>query len=308
MNHLPFVRNWLTDYLWGLYRNQVSQAFIIDKALTKYTKSDLILDHYAVIDLPSPKTGLTSLYQVFSAIGYRVQGRDYLAEKQNEFLWMTEEDALEKPVRKVLPQVVVADFWLDEMPLNIQKLIEKYTKEIKHDYVRDIQNLSGKAYLGDPKAAEDLMKFLIKYFERDRSLPTVRDFEEVREYNELLAWVLAFGRQPNHFALSVHFLEKFESLEAFNIFIKDTLGICLNETEGAIKGSETQGMEQSSAKGDMFSLHLKDGSVLIPDRFMEFVWRYPQKEHKNPQKWDHYFTGFIAQNANRVIESVYQEK
>lgn len=308
MNYLPFVRKELTQYLWAQYQNQVKHAFLISQLLTKENKSPLILDHYAIIDLPSPKTGLGTLCHIFSAIGYIVQGRDYLEDKQNEFLWLTEMDAIEKPPEKVLPQVVVADFWLEEMPEKIRKIIKKYANEVKHDYLPEIQNLSGKAYLGQEKAAYILINLLKKYFERDRTLPTVRDFEEVREYNELLAWVLVFGRQPNHFSFGIHLLEKFNSLESFNTFIKEELNIALNDSEGVIKGNKAQGIEQSSTKGDLTKFYVRDGYIYLPDRFMEFVWRYPKEGHKDPQKWNHYFTGFVAKNANKVIESVYQDK
>ena len=308
MDYLPFVRRQLTNHLWKQYKDQVNHASIIDKVLTKLTGEDLILDHFAIIDLPSQTTGLNSLCEIFSSIGYIVQGQGYLAEKKNEFVWLREADAQEKPVGNVLPQVVVADFWVDEMPTNIRRIIEKSTKEIKHEFLPEIQNLSRKSYLGDQKSAHELVELLIKYFERDRPLPTIKDFKEVREYNELLSWVLVFGRHPNHFGLSVHFLNKFESLKAFNSFIEDEMNITLNKIGGYIKGTKEQGLEQSSTNGEEILLQLADGPIHIPDRFVEFVWRHPKNEYKNPQKWHHYFTGFITQNAEGIVESVYRDK
>lgn len=307
MDYLPFVRTELTKHLWNQYKSQVNHALVIDKTLTSLISSDLILDHFAIIDLPSETTGLSFLSEVFTSIGYTVQGKDYLEEKQNEFMWLSEIDAHEKPIKKVLPQVVVADFWLDKMPSGIRKIIEKYTKAVGQDTLPEIRNLSRKSYLGDQKSALRLMEILILYFERDRPLPTLNDFKNVRDYNELLAWVLVFGRQPNHFALNVHLMEKFESLKIFNSFIENEMNIDLNKGGGPIKGSKELGIEQSSTKGAEILFQLADGPVYIPDRFVEFVWRYPKKEYILPQKWQHYFTGFITKNADKIVESVYRD-
>lgn len=47
--------------------------------------SKIILDHLAIIDLPSQHTGINTLNQLFAALHYLPQGRDYLPDNQNEF-------------------------------------------------------------------------------------------------------------------------------------------------------------------------------------------------------------------------------
>jgi len=305
MSHLRHIRSELTKNLWAIYQNDVKHAAIIARAMKAYSASPIALDHYAIIDLPSAKTGLSTLCQIFSAIGYTAQGRDYLAEKQNEFLWMAECDAINKPVDQVLPQVVIADFRLDDLPVEIRKIIEKYTRHITATPLSKIQNLSGQAFLGNRDAADQLIKILIDYFMvRDTPLPTVTDFKQVHEYNELLAWVLVFGRQPNHFTISVHLLENFASLHEFNRFI-EKLPLPLNDRGGVIKGSHDQGIEQSATQGELITIALADGTTTLPERFIEFTWRYPIKNPTTNMKWNDYFTGFIAHNANRIIESVF---
>ncbi len=305
MNQLPYVRNWLTNYLWENYKNQVSQASIIEKAIQERTKSDVILDHFEVIDLPGQNSGFLPLCQIFSAIGYTVVGRETLEVEQNEFIWMIESDALEKPIKKVLPTVVIGNFWRDKMPSHVRSIIEKYTEAVTLDHVKKIQNLSGKAFLGDAKSAEELISFFKNYFERESPLPTLKDYKDVHAYDELLAWTLVFGRRPNHFAMAIHLLENFDSLEVFKIYIKEKVNICLNKTEGDKEGETEQ---RTSLNSNVAPIHLADGDIPIMGPFMEFIWRYPQKNHKDPQKWGYYFTGFVTKTANLLLGLIYKKK
>jgi hypothetical protein len=57
--------------------------------------------------------------------------------------------------------------------------------------------------------------------------------------------------------------------------------------------------------GIIQEVNLADGVVHLPTDFVEFVWRFPLSVDNNgTQKWQDFFTGFIAQNANHVIESL----
>ena len=125
-----------------------------------------------------------------------------------------------------------------------------------------------------------------------------------KSHNELLAWVLVRGRQVNHFAWAIHLSKCFSSLEAFNSFLSSSLKIPLNEKGGLIKGRASQGIKQSSTLAAAKWLKLADGMIDLPDRFIEFVWRYPKQEGES-MLWEDYFTGFIADNADRVVESLF---
>ncbi|OGT64184.1 MAG: hypothetical protein A3J38_02275 [Gammaproteobacteria bacterium RIFCSPHIGHO2_12_FULL_45_9] len=301
---LKQIRREVVSALWNLYCERTPQMQGIAAGMKKRGVSELALDHFAVIDLPGPHSGLEVLQQLFSAIGYLAQGRDYLADKQNEFLWMTEVDCLDTPVREVLPQVVVADFRLEELPCEIRKIIEKYSRYVPASPLADIQRLTGQAFSGDVVAAEIIRDRLIAYLSaRDWPLPSVNEFSTVHEFNELLAWVLVFGRQPNHFTISVHLLEGFAKLEQFSQFVGQELQFTLNQEGGVIKGGQGAGIAQGSTQGALQQVELADGVVQLPTGFVEFVWRYPRKQ--NPLLWQDFFTDFIAQHANRVIESLY---
>lgn len=308
MRFLKQVRNKLIENLWQSYKTSNAHARVIETALLNRGEN-IVLDHLAIIDLPGKHTGIPTLSQIFSALGLVVQGNDYLSEKQNEFTWMVEIDALDQAAARVMPQVVIADFHLDELPIRIKNIIEKYTAHISESPLKTIQKLSGQVYQGDTQAEVKLLNLLNNYFsQRDWPLPSLQDLKEVHEANELLAWTLAFGRIPNHFTIAVHLLNNFKSLEEFNRFITHDLKLALNLNGGVIKGNKTTGIAQSSTAGELMSLVLNETQFQIPDRFMEFVWRYPKNPLKTPILWSDYFTGFVAHNADRVIESLYQDK
>lgn len=306
MKLLKQIRSQLIQELWRSYKQSLPAAATLATALEARGEK-IILDHLAIIDLPSRYSGIPTLVQIFSALGYIVQGCDYLPEKQNDFTWMVESDALDQPVNTVLPQVVVADFRLDELPISIRKIIESYTAYIKASPLREIQQLSGKAFLGDHSAATQLLQLLHLYFtHRQWPLPTVADFQQVREANELLAWVLVFGHIPNHFTISSHLMSNFPSFSHFIRFVEHELLLPLNQEEGKIKGNSKVGIQQASTIGSIENIELADSKIFAPGRFIEFVWRYSLNKSA-PCLWNDYFTGFISSHANRVIESLYRQ-
>lgn len=303
MKLLKQVRQQLIQYLWDFFQKDHQQTQILTQDLQQRGES-LVLDHFAIIDLPSNHSGLNLLSQIFSAIGFIPQGHGYLPEKQNEFLWLTEYDAFDQPASTVLPQIVVADFNLAELPPHIRTIIEHYTQYIPPSPLREIQYLSGKAYLGDVVAATQLLQLLKNYFSsRQWPLPTVQDFQQVQAFNELLAWVLVFGHIPNHFTIATHLLRDFADFSAFNAYIEHELKFTFNQQGNKIKGEPGLGIEQSSTLAKPTKIQVADGVIEVANSFIEFVWRYPLIP--SPQKWNDYFTGFIAQQANRVIESLY---
>lgn len=264
------------------------------------------LDHFAVIDLPGPHSGIPIMKEFFLALGYHERGCDYLADKQNDFLWLAENDSANTPAANVLPQVVVADFRVEEMPHEVRNIILKYSEQATSAPLSAMKELCARTELGDYSAANLAKTLILDYFTgRNWPLPTTREFQMVHEFNELLAWVLVFGRKPNHFTLSAHLLPIFPDIHTFAQFVRDEVGFVLNNQEGEIKGNETTGIAQGSTQGKLQPVTLADGTVELPAHFIEFVWRYPLQKEKQPHYWEDFFTGFIGKFANRVIESLY---
>lgn len=303
---LKQIRQAVVNNLWEKYRDTTPQMQQVEEGLQQKGIAKLPLDHFAIIDLPGPRTGIGHLHPLFSAIGYQVQGRDYLPDKQNDFVWMTEVNSHDLSAHEVLPQVVVADFRLDELPIEIRKIIVKYAQQARPSPVVDIQKLADRALLNDKTAAKQVVEIMTRYLAgKDWPLPTQTEWLTVKEFNELLAWVLIFGRKPNHFTLAVHLLSPFAGLLEFHQFIERDLQLSFNHRGGMIKGGEAVGIAQSSTINSLQTIQLADGQIDSPTGFVEFVWRFPHNTAQQPLLWKDYFTGFIAQQANRVIESLY---
>lgn len=301
---LKTIRQQIISALWQDYRQSNDQMQRIENSLRAHNIRQPMLDHLAVIDLPGPHTGIRELSRIFTAIGFVLRGEDYLPEKQNDFAWLAEDDSIGAPVHDVLPQIVVADFRLEEMPQNVRDIIYKYSSQAQPSPADKIEALALRAAQNDIVAAEELLAVIKTYLSgREWPLPTVSEFETVRTFNELIAWVLVFGRKPNHFTLSIHLLPEFKDLASFHHFIETKAGLPLNQDGGVIKGNKTTGIEQGSTAGTPEKIILADGSVELPLGFVEFVWRFQNNQH--PQLWNDYFTGFIANHANRVIQSLY---
>ena len=85
-----------------------------------------------------------------------------------------------------------------------------------------------------------------------------------------------------------------------------TTDIIFNNTEGLIKGSKECGIEQISTVGNKIALQLADGAIDIAGSFVEFVWRHPV--NSPARLWKDFYTDFIPENANHVIESLYAKQ
>lgn len=295
------IRDLVIEKLWQNYSRSTPHVKLIEAGLQKKNIPLPRLDHLAIIDLPGPQTGISQLQKIFTAIGYKFQGKDYLPEKQNDFTWMADHACNGIAAQSALPQVVIADFRLDELPGAVKDIICKYNQLAPASPATFIEKL---AQRDDPASRETLLKLIIEYLSgRDWPLPTMREFEMVRECNELLAWVLVFGRRPNHFTYSIHLMPEFKCLSDFHSFIEDEVGLTLNQDGGIIKGAPYTGIEQGSTAGTPEQIQLADGTAELPTGFVEFVWRFSEK--KEPALWEDYFTGFVANHANRVIQSLY---
>lgn len=304
---LAQARQEIMRNLWHAYHDTTPHIRQIEDALKIRRVTEVPLDHLAIIDLPGAHTGIPVLKEIFSILGYTDQGSGYLPEKQNDFVWLAAEDSSNHLAKDALPQVVVADFRPEEMPDNIRSIIAKYSAHAQPAPLKEIRSL---VQAHNKNAVNKLVRIITEYFVgRDWPLPTVAEFKQVQAFNELIAWVLVYGRRPNHFTLSVHLMNQFSNLSEFNRFVESTAKLALNSDGGTIKGNEMTGIAQSSTLGITESVALADGTVELPTGFAEFVWRSPRAGlQSKPERWDDYFTGFVAQYANHVIKSLYTDK
>ncbi|MFZ0218816.1 MAG: DUF1338 domain-containing protein [Candidatus Aquirickettsiella sp.] len=299
------VKKYVFSQLWETYSTHITELPIIQNHMLKHFQEELILDHFALIDLPGPYTGMDTLTRLFSYLGYRIRGQGYLAEKQNNFRWLCEEIHPDILAVEVSPQIVVADFRREGLAPKVLKIIDYYAGFAEPLDSEPLKFLHCCTLQHDEDAARELSRFILHYLQsRHWPLPTVEDYEIVKNHNELLAWALVMGPQVNHFAWAMHLSKSFSQLKSVNEFLSATLNIPLNNKGGLIKGNIDIGIEQSATQPAIKSIKLADGVIELPDRFIEFIWRHPKKTGEN-KLWHDYFTGFVADNANRVVESLY---
>ncbi len=303
MNLLAETRQLIIAQLWQNHLQSIVPAQQIYSVINQH----IFLDHFAIIDLPGPNSGIAQLKKLFMLLGFQESGSGYLIEKQNDFIWLHEENCENKIASDVLPQIVIADFRLHELPLNVQTIIKKYSQHITPLPLSDIEKLCHAVKNGDKSCRDLLISTVLNQFNgRAWPTPCIGDYESIKIANELLAWVLVFGRQINHFGISVHHMNNFNNLKEFNDYLKYKSGTQFNNRELEIKGNNQIGIEQSSTADYPIKIALEDGEIEIPSPFIEFVWRYPKKPDASAILWKDYYNDFYAPNANRVIESVYE--
>lgn len=307
---LHTLRKKIVQSLWQRYLHDTTQMQLVHSHFIKQGLT-LHLDHFALIDLPGPHSGIPIMEKIFALLGFHFRGQGYLPEKQNDFHWLAEDNIATLAPEEALPQIVIADFRLEEMPANIRHIITQYAEQATPFPFAETETLLNQAMSEvtterTTEATTQLHQIFTHYLAgRNWPLPTITEFKTVQQYNELLAWVLVFGRQPNHFTISTHLLTHYKNLDDFLTLIREELHLELNSEGGIIKGTKAQGLEQASTTGVRQTIALQDGAVSLPNGFIEFIWRFAQRQPAIC--CDDYFTGFIAANANRVIESLYTE-
>jgi hypothetical protein len=125
--------------------------------------------------------------------------------------------------------------------------------------------------------------------------PSHEIYYKLREESEYAAWLYLFGFTVNHFTVSVNHLNKLNTIEKTNSFLKDH-GYILNDAGGEIKGTPEQLLEQSSTKASIHSMKFKEGTFDVPVTYYEFARRYPEIS-------GNIYSGFIAKSADKIFES-----
>jgi len=304
MSFLSSIRKKILQQLWQNYQAECPQVQKILETLSFNLQKNLVLDHFAMIELPGPETGISTLNQILNALNYFPQGRDYLEDKQNEFLWLAPMEARSQSALEADPQIVIADFRLKDLDPKIARIINFYSAKARPFPWQRFHELCGEIYQENSAAEAPFIQLILEHLQhRTWPKPSLRDYYEVREYNELLAWVLLCGRKINHFGINVECLNTHPDLETFTHWIQK-LGIPLNQKKGIIQGDSSQYLAQSSTQGELLSIFLEGESVGLHGPFLEFVWRAPLIER--PERWKDSFRGLIGKQANQVIEAVYR--
>lgn len=253
--------------LWKRYTAQNPSAQAIHDLFTKEGEN-VINDHVAFRTFDDPRMNIQVLSKKFLKAGYEFKGEYVFEDKHLNAVH------LEHPSEKNAPRVFISELILSEFSEEFQKLIKKRINSV------------GNAYYGDP----DLI-FKGSVWGK----PSYADYQALREESEYAAWLYVHGFRVNHFTVSINALQKYDSIEKVNQFVKDC-GFEMNTSGGEIKGTSEKFLQQSSTLSEIIKVEFEEGTYEIPACFYEFAIRYPDESGE-------IFSGFIAANANKIFDS-----
>jgi hypothetical protein len=294
---MRIIQEKLTYKLWEYFKKLYWQQQLIPDGY------EIILDHFAIIDIPSANSGIKTLEKIFTKLGYIRRGEGYLETKQNAFIWMGTANMLKEKYINSLPQLVLADFSLENLSTPLQEIVNKYACNITPFPFSYLDDLLAEVKDSNTPAIEKIVELLFNYLtNRTWPKPSLEEYQIVHRENELLSWVIACGRTINHFGICINNITQFNSFAEYTKYLLEN-NISLNECGGIIKGSRALGLEQAATVGNNMLIQLSNGEILLPSPFIEFIWRHPLND--SPKLIGDYYTNFLPANANNIIESVY---
>jgi hypothetical protein len=257
----------LFDRLWIDYSNLNPSVKLIHKLLEQNGET-IINDHIAFRTFDVQGISIDYLAEPFLNSGYEEKGKYYFADKKlnaKHFEHKTEKEA---------PKVFISELITSEF----------------NEFVTNIAHQVAEFVLTEKSNGKDIL-FLKNVWEPIR----FSVYEKLRSESEYAAWIYAFGFRANHFTVFVNYLKKYNSLEKLNELILVN-GFKLNEAGGEVKGSESEGLKQSSILADIVDVKFTEGVYKIPCCYYEFAERFAGKDGK-------IFNGFIEKSADKIFES-----
>lgn len=255
----------LFDRLWADYTAITPQAARIHELLVARGEH-IVNDHVALRTFDLPGFEIEVLDRAFVAAGYQpAQSYEFPDKKLHAYHYEHPE-----PGR---PKLFISALHVNELSGEAGTLIEELAAQM------------------EPGAdAHPMFAGSGRHWKLERAT-----YQRLAAESEYAAWVAAFGLCANHFTVSVNHLVSFSGLPDLNDFLVDR-GFRLNQAGGAIKGSPSQLLEQSSTLADEIEVGLAEGSLRVPSCYVEFARRYPGPDGV-------LFQGFVPSSADRIFES-----
>lgn len=261
------MRQEIFHQLWKEYTKQNPSAQAIHDLFTKEGEQ-VINDHVAFRTFGDPRMNIQILAKKFIKAGY-----DYVGEYKFEDKHLNAIH-LEHTHEENAPRVFISELILSEFSEEFQQTIKRRLNSV------------GNAYYSDP----DLIHKGSVW-----GKPSYADYQFLRNESEYAAWLYVHGFRVNHFTVSINALQKYNSIEKVNQFIKNN-GYPMNTSGGEIKGTPEKLLQQSSTLSEIIEVEFEEGVYEIPACFYEFAIRYPDENGK-------LFSSFIAANANKIFDS-----
>ena len=276
------------------YQERVPDVNIILDAMVEKgiisNPEDIENDHIAFRTLGVPHLGIASFEKIFLHYGYKKRDYYYFEGKKLDAHWFS-------PPEPPYPRIFVSELRVKELSEEAQRIIQRYTQEVKSDPVDSLN-------LNDGTTVD---AFLHQPLWR---APSLDDYLTLLKESEYAAWVIYNRYYLNHFTISVHNLPAgYNTVAEFNNFLEKQ-GIKLNDSGGKVKESPDGGLLQSSTVAQMLEAQFADGEKhLISGSYVEFAERrvlpqfadLPADQIQRRHRRD----GFEAGNADKIFESTY---
>ena len=255
----------INDFLikmWDDYSNLNPYINKVLDLIKDKESNKIINDHIALRTFNHKKINRHTLSNYFINNGYKpIEDLSFTQKKLKATYYLHPDPAL--------PRIFISELLLENFSDEFQRIINDKVNEI------DIESISKPEFLssGIPWSSIDYSTY-----------------KKIQSESDYASWVLAMGYIANHFTVSVTDCSFFKNLTQLNSYLKDN-GFEINSSGGEIKGSVSQGLEQSSIMAKDIEIKFSDGSYKIPGCYYEFAYRYNN------------FNGFITKSANHIFES-----
>jgi hypothetical protein len=260
----------IDDFLAGLWADYVAITPLAARvhALLAARGETVINDHVALRTYGAPGIGIDALARPFERLGWEPRDRYRFDDKHLQARYWQHPD----PTR---PKVFISELVLAEMPASVQATIASLLAQLPAGFgARPDLPTAGRPWQVDHATYRALL-----------------------DHSEYAAWVAAFGFRVNHFTVDLN-RTKLGSVQAINDLLRGA-GFTLNEAGGAIKGTPTDLLEQSSTRAEEVDVAFADGTHRVPSCYYEFARRYPI-----PGAGDGaLFQGFVPASADKIFES-----
>ncbi len=251
--------------LWFDYMHVTPQAQVIENAF-EMAGETLIKDHVAFRTFNLAPINIVMLEQHLLNLGYRHFAPYTLPDKHLK-AWSY------LPPDEHLPRIVFTELMTEHLSYKAQQIIHRLIDEVPLEVIKRPQVFwSGRLW----------------------SMPTWQEYELLLSESEYAAWLSVMGIRANHFAISVNHLSHTPDIaQALNRM--ESLGFCLNQDGGVIKGSRLDLLEQGAILPDQTMRLFSDGSEHpVPTCHFEFVKRYPDYP-------GHLYDGFVPSGVDSTL-------
>ncbi|BDD03505.1 DUF1338 domain-containing protein [Aureibacter tunicatorum] len=255
----------LLDKMWNDYISINPQVLDIYNVFVERGEK-VINDHIALRTYDLAEVCADQLAKPFIASGYVEKGQYHFEEKKLNAKHYEHPD-------ENYPRIFISELITSEFSSETQAIIKKLVEQVDEKNERFDFTSMGRPWK-----------------------VTSEEYNKLLEESEYAAWVAAHGYKPNHFTVFVNHLETIPNLVELNEVIREN-GFLLNERGGAIKGSPSVYLEQSSTMAGKVEMKFDDEITLkVPACYYEFAQRYPLENGR-------LFSGFVAKSADKIFES-----